>query len=73
MDKNEKNEENVNEEKENDLNNEQIQNQNEEDQHQSGLNISHEEPDHEQKEENFIGKYIGEFSFIYIIMAITIR
>ena len=28
--------------------------------------------DHESKEENFIGKYIGEFSFIYIIMAITI-
>ena len=28
--------------------------------------------DHEEKSENFIGKYIGEFSFIYIIMAITI-
>ena len=28
--------------------------------------------DHESKEENFIGKYIGEFSFIYIIIAITI-
>jgi sodium transport system permease protein len=28
--------------------------------------------DHEEKSENFIGKYMGEFSFIYIIMAITI-
>ncbi len=28
--------------------------------------------DYEEKSENFIGKYIGEFSFIYIIMAITI-
>ena len=28
--------------------------------------------DHESKEENFIGKYIGEFTFVYIIMAITI-
>ena len=28
--------------------------------------------DHESKEENFIGKYIGEISFIYIIMAITV-